>query len=165
MNSTTEVSSASTSKIFLSTTTSPSDDQQKFVTGRVKFYRREQAYGFIIPDDETIAKEVFVHRTALVTSEKDEFEPWPFLWRNDRVKFTTEHAEGKGAIVAKNVTLEDGTIVPNRRKLLVSRFHTKLDINRHQLTSPFISMQIENPTTFHTCLTSHLIFVTEFVLL
>ena len=132
MNSTTEVSSASTSKIFLSTTTSPSDDQQKFVTGRVKFYRREQAYGFIIPDDETIAKEVFVHRTALVTSEKDEFEPWPFLWRNDRVKFTTEHAEGKGAIVAKNVTLEDGSIVPNRRKLLVGRLHTKLDIARHQ---------------------------------
>ena len=105
---------ASFSKIVLSTTT------DEYVTGKVKFYRRDQAYGFIIPDDESIGNEVFVHRTSLAGSdEKDEFEPWQFLWRNDRVKFIAEKVEGKTMPVATNVTFEDGSRIPNRRKLLV----------------------------------------------
>jgi CspA family cold shock protein len=58
-------------------------------TGTVKFYNETKGFGFIV-DDET-GKEIFVHKTGLSETIRD----------NDRVSFETE--EGRKGVNAVNV--------------------------------------------------------------
>ena len=58
-------------------------------TGTVKFYNETKGFGFIV-DDET-GKEIFVHKTGLSETIRD----------NDRVSFETE--EGRKGVKAVNV--------------------------------------------------------------
>ena len=91
-------------------------------TGTVKFYRRQQAYGFIRVDggrddgDSSVPAEVFVHRNSI--NAKDDAEGnvyYPFLREGERVAFDVENVEGQQRPVAKDLTFEDGSIVPTVR--------------------------------------------------
>lgn len=93
-------------------------------TGTVKFYRRQQAFGFIQvdggndEDDGAVQSEVFVHRNSI--SARDDAEGniyYPFLRTDERVAFEIEAGSGgDGRPVAKDVTFEDGSIVPTVRQ-------------------------------------------------
>ena len=93
-------------------------------TGTVKFYRRQQAFGFIQvdggndEDDGAVQSEVFVHRNSI--SARDDAEGniyYPFLRTDERVTFEIEAGSGgDGRPVAKDVTFEDGSIVPTVRQ-------------------------------------------------
>ena len=91
-------------------------------TGTVKFYRRQQAYGFIRVDggrddgDSSVPAEVFVHRNSI--NAKDDAEGnvyYPFLREGERVAFDVENVEGQQRPVAKDLTFADGSIVPTVR--------------------------------------------------
>jgi hypothetical protein len=116
----------------------------KVMTGTVKFYIREKAYGFIIPDATTetttttstttgtppSSKEVWVHRSSLDTPHSpNEFPTRPYLLKNERVRFqiqpktataTTTATGGErntsSSDVAMNVRFENGRQVPLYRK-------------------------------------------------
>lgn len=90
--------------------------------GTVKFYRRQQAYGFIEVDggsddpDSSFPAEVFVHRKSI--NAKDDAEGnvyYPFLRVGERVAFDVENVEGQNRPVAKDLTFADGSIVPTVR--------------------------------------------------
>jgi len=92
-------------------------------TGTVKWYRRQGSYGFILvdggndEDDGALPSEVFVHRNSIIA--KDDAEGniyYPFLMTKERVTFEIEaESGGDGRPVAKDVTFEDGSIVPTVR--------------------------------------------------
>lgn len=91
----------------------------EFLTGSVKFYIRNKAYGFIIPDDPDRAgtEEVWVHRTSFDTPHStDEFPTRPYLYKQERVKFRLEDPEGDRTKKAIDLTFANGKIVPLFRK-------------------------------------------------
>lgn len=63
-------------------------------TGKVKFFKKDKGYGFIIPDNDQ--QEVFFHKSALGGIESIE--------KDTRVIFEVEN--GKKGIQAKNVEIE-----------------------------------------------------------
>jgi len=90
-------------------------DKGDFLTGKVKFYLRDKAYGFIVPDGDA-SQEIWVHRTSLDTPHSPEkFPTRPYLLRDERVKFRVERAAGKSDKAA-DVLFENGRQVPLFRK-------------------------------------------------
>uniref|UniRef100_A0A7R9WTL0 CSD domain-containing protein n=1 Tax=Craspedostauros australis TaxID=1486917 RepID=A0A7R9WTL0_9STRA len=85
-------------------------------TGIVKFYMRNKAYGFILPDDQELG-DVFVHCSSVVCDvPTEESNVRPFLVRNERVRFGITDKEGHAQKYATNVRFEDGSIVPIYRQ-------------------------------------------------
>lgn len=92
------------------------------VTGTVKFYRRQQAYGFINVDSgsddagSSLPAEVFVHRNSINAHDDAEGNIYyPFLRVGERVTFEIENVEGQQRPVAKDLTFANGSIVPTVR--------------------------------------------------
>ena len=93
---------------------STSADEGGTMTGTVKFYIRSKAYGFIRPDEDG-GGDVFVHRKSIISTEDpDKSLFYPFLRTGERVRFTAEDV-GKEQPLARNVTFEDGSVVPTVR--------------------------------------------------
>jgi cold shock CspA family protein len=105
---------------------------EPYLTGTVKFYLRNKAYGFLEVDSADLPngeKEVFVHRSSFVTehSMKDGFVSRPFLNEGERVRFRLEPNNNKDNVDNKDsakkptmrateVTFEDGRQIPLYRK-------------------------------------------------
>jgi cold shock CspA family protein len=108
---------ASHTQSFVWRSFSTSDE---FLTGSVKFFIRNKAYGFIIPDDPTAAgsSEIWVHRTSFDTPHStDEFPTRPYLYKEERVKFRVEDPESEGMTKkAIDLSFENGKLVPLFRK-------------------------------------------------
>mmetsp|Transcript_24152 Transcript_24152/g.29738 ORF Transcript_24152/g.29738 Transcript_24152/m.29738 type:complete len:176 (+) Transcript_24152:126-653(+) len=81
-------------------------------TGKVKFYIRSKAYGFIISDTDNA--EVFVHRTNVAGAPGDD-NMNPILLNDEKLKFDRVSGED-GKLIAENVTYEDGSLVPVYRE-------------------------------------------------
>jgi cold shock CspA family protein len=93
-----------------------SDEGGEYFTGKVKFYLRDKAYGFIVPDDGVV-DEIWVHRTSLDTPHSpEEFPTRPYLQRDERVKFRVEKAAAGQSSKATGVRFENGRQVPLFRK-------------------------------------------------
>lgn len=87
----------------------------EFRTGKVKFYLRDKAYGFIIPDDNP-STELWVHRTSLDTPHSpDEFPTRPYLLRDEHVKFRVDRVHGQ-TDKAVQVRFANGREIPLYRK-------------------------------------------------
>ena len=83
------------------------------VSGTVKFYSRNKAYGFIVPDQG--GEDVFVHRTAFQSTSND--PRYPFLKRGERVSFSV--SDGSSVPQATDVTFVDGKpVAPLRNDFL-----------------------------------------------
>lgn len=83
------------------------------VTGTVKFYSRNKAYGFIVPDQG--GEDVFVHRTAFQSTSND--ARYPFLKRGERVSFSV--SDESSVPQATQVTFVDGKpVAPLRNDFL-----------------------------------------------
>lgn len=92
-------------------------DGKEYQTGTVKFYLRDKAYGFIVPDDGSPSDEIWVHRTSLDTPHSaEEFPTRPYLQRHERVKFRVEQAAAGESNKAVDVLFENGRQVPLFRK-------------------------------------------------
>jgi cold shock CspA family protein len=93
-----------------------SEEDGDYFTGKVKFYLRDKAYGFIVPDENAM-DEVWVHRTSLDTPHSpDEFPTRPYLQKDERVKFRMEEAAVGQSSKAIDVLFENGRQVPLFRK-------------------------------------------------
>ena len=77
------------------------------VQGQVKWYDAVKGYGFIGREND---KDVFVHLTAIYS--EDVAPRHPVLKNNEKVEFYI--AETEKGIEAREVTLENGAIVPKR---------------------------------------------------
>jgi CspA family cold shock protein len=65
------------------------------VTGKVKFFREPEGFGFICPDDAS--EDVFVHRTDLSPAFRSQGEPRRTLRPDQCVSYeTAEGSQGKG---------------------------------------------------------------------
>ena len=121
-------------------------------TGTVKFYRRQQAYGFIKVDggsdeDESsgVPAEVFVHRNSIHARDDAEGNVYyPFLREGERVAFDVERVEGQQRPVAKELTFEDGSIIPTVRPG-VSLYWTTIEYVRWRHS--YISHILKNGAT------------------
>jgi len=89
------------------------DDDFKF--GTVKMFNRKKAYGFILPDDREDAKELFVHNSGIVGTERVDSALFPFLRQGERVRYTVTTGEN-AKTSASQVTYDDGSKVPIYRK-------------------------------------------------
>ena len=69
--------------------------EQEFLTGTVKWYSTEKAYGFIIPDDRT--GDVFLHGNILKLCGLE------YVNEGERVRFTI--GEHKGRKQAENIEI------------------------------------------------------------
>jgi cold shock CspA family protein len=106
------------------------------LTGTVKYYDRQKAYGFIIPDNasnnqRTFNSDIFFHRSSILTdpylSPKQSLH-YPFLRAGERVRFQLRYSKNKFSALdessssppmATNITWLDGsTIEPLRRNYL-----------------------------------------------
>lgn len=88
----------------------------EYQTGKVKFYLRDKAYGFIVPDD-SMEEEIWVHRTSIDTPHSpEEFPTRPYLQRDERVKFRVEPAATGQSSKAVDVRFENGRQIPLFRK-------------------------------------------------
>jgi len=90
----------------------------EFQTGSIKFYIREKAYGFIIPDDIKAAgsADIWVHRTSFETPHSIEEHPTrPYLYQGERVKFRVKKVKGPTP-QAMDLTFANGEIVPLFRR-------------------------------------------------
>ena len=90
-------------------------------TGTVKFYLRNKAYGFIVPDDPQSvghSGEVWVHRTSFDTPHDPlDFPTRPYLLKNERVRFQIAPANDDGQTdKAIRLVFENGREVPLYRK-------------------------------------------------
>jgi CspA family cold shock protein len=83
------------------------------VTGTVKFYNREKAFGFIQPDGG--GADIFVHRSGIVSPlAVEESMRHPYLRQGERVRF--ERKIDSGLDKAMEVTWLNGNPVPPLRK-------------------------------------------------
>jgi CspA family cold shock protein len=83
------------------------------VTGTVKFYNREKAFGFIQPDGG--GADIFVHRSGIVSPlAVEESMRHPYLRQGERVRF--ERKLDSGLDKAVEVTWLNGNPVPPLRK-------------------------------------------------
>lgn len=104
-------------------TAGSNNDDEKYLTGRVKFYDRKRLYGFITIDSDTTQRnntpqEVFVQRRQIVSPNLtfDESPFNPFLVKGDRVRFKVRlDEENDNKPVATEVTSETGKPVPPLR--------------------------------------------------
>ena len=91
-----------------------------YVAGTVKFYMRNKAYGFVIPDKPALvggSKDVWVQRTSFDTPHSpEEFPIRPYLYKNERVKFRFEPAPEGGSPKATDLVFENGRQIPLFRK-------------------------------------------------
>ena len=76
-----------------------SGDEQ-FVYGTVKFFRRDEGWGFILPEDGS--REVFVHFTQISDAADDRGRK--NLYEGDRVRFLMMN-KGRGPAAAQVVTV------------------------------------------------------------
>jgi len=100
---------------------------EDYLSGTVKFYLRDKAYGFITVDDPEAAggsPDVWVHRTSLDTSyTPEEFPTRPYLYKNERVKFrVVTPEEGGNSLKAVDVKFENGREIPLFRKNYYASF-------------------------------------------
>jgi CspA family cold shock protein len=83
------------------------------VTGTVKFYNREKAFGFIQPDGG--GTDIFVHRSGIVSPlAVEESMRHPYLREGERVRF--ERKSDSGLDKAVEVCWLNGNPVPPLRK-------------------------------------------------
>jgi CspA family cold shock protein len=82
-------------------------------TGTVKWFNPRKGYGFIIPDDESYEKEIFVHYSVI----KIDGEGFKSLNPDDKVEFEVEET-GKG-LEARNVVVTEKA--PSRGKRFKKR--------------------------------------------
>ena len=79
-------------------------------SGTVKWFNSRKGYGFIIPDDESYEKEIFVHY-SVIEVEGDGFKS---LNPDDKVEFEVEETE-KGFEARKVVVTERAPPQSRRR--------------------------------------------------
>ncbi len=107
------VANQSLSRTLSSEGTSSSDD---FQTGKVKFYLRSKAYGFIIPDDNP-STELWMHRTSIDTPHPvEEFPTRPYLLKGESVRFRVQPSSKGHTDEAVDVRFENGRQIPLYRK-------------------------------------------------
>jgi cold shock CspA family protein len=113
-----------------------SSESPQHLTGKVTFYNRAKAYGFVIPDgveqkvnpDGSMEGQVYVHRTGIVSDlSVEESSMYPFLRAGERIRFTVSHTtpsyndnkeipqDAVGKPRAVQVTWLDGTPIPPLR--------------------------------------------------
>lgn len=105
------------------------------MTGTVKLWNRQKAFGFIVPDDPSLA-DVFVHRTSIKCGlSLDESGPhYPYLRKGERVAFETEPSRDIQRAVG--LTFLDGRPVPLLRRdyLVVTREGVIRELGEHVLS-------------------------------
>jgi cold shock CspA family protein len=117
------LSSASTTASPSTSPTSPPSSE--YVTGTVKNYIRDKAFGFVIPDGGTEADAIFVHRSGIKSTKllpPNSAVTNPFLRRSERVRFlvVNEPSEKGSLKAAKELEYDDGTPIPIYRSAYVA---------------------------------------------
>lgn len=96
------------------------DHDGQIYTGKVKFYLRDKAYGFVTPDDPSFPSDIWIHRTSIDTPHSPEsFPTRPYLIKDERIQFQIEKSAGDGAgqsDKAINVRFANGRQIPLYRK-------------------------------------------------
>lgn len=95
------------------------------MTGHVKWYIRNKAFGFIVPDEE--GDDVFVHRSNIVGASNDGSQKFgtPILIKNERVQFELSTSP-EGQPVALQIKAEDGSNIPVYRKGIIESQKNKV---------------------------------------
>lgn len=95
------------------------DTETEFFTGIVKFYKREEFYGFIKPDrkggDKSLSySDIYFHRRDVVSDlPYEKFPENPCLFRNDRVRYRmVPVADKEGRHRATDITKQNGEPFP-----------------------------------------------------
>ena len=99
-----------------------SDDE--YLTGKVKFYLKDKAYGFVIPDRDP-TESIWIHRTSFDTPHSPvDFPSRPYLMKGERVRFRLEDAppESEKSFKAIDLKFENGRQVPLYR----SNYHASV---------------------------------------
>ena len=90
--------------------------EDEYLTGTVKFYIKNKAYGFIISDRDP-SEEIWVHRKAIDTPHPtEEFPNRPYLLKDERVRFRVEPGEPGKPPKAVGLQFENGSQIPLFRK-------------------------------------------------
>mmetsp|Transcript_2180 Transcript_2180/g.4770 ORF Transcript_2180/g.4770 Transcript_2180/m.4770 type:complete len:224 (-) Transcript_2180:80-751(-) len=139
---------------FSSTTTTASesdaDNDDGFVTGRVKFFDRNKLFGFANPFNEP-SMDVFFHRTDFVTDlPYDDFPRNPFLQKNEKIRFKLEYVKEDGGTEqpkAKEITFLNGKPIPPLRRSFRARnyadVHQELGKHIHTIMEKNIAADSE----------------------
>ena len=99
------------------------EEESTTETGKVKFYKVKEAYGFITSDIDK--KELFVHRTDIRGAPGDDIYN-PLLLQGERVRYkrlrSSNHQNEKW--LAQDVVFESGKKVPIYRPDVSTRYCT-----------------------------------------